>query len=231
MRVIMPALVAMLLLPNMALAQTLNPYVIPHARAPRDPLPRFTIAPRGSPLGRIGLPLPSIGLQPPDSHLHGREHQQHGFFVPWPMMVFYVPQPVATPAPPPEPMPKAVEQPPPMGRLVLDVQPPGTQVFADGYYVGVPEDFSALRGGGLLEAGTHRIDLSAAGFEPWAVDVRVTAGQSVTYRAVLKPLPPREAVPPSTFYLIPGCYMGNIPPHDAQLPATCDKNRAIVWRP
>ena len=52
-----------------------------------------------------------------------------------------------------------------MGRLVLEVEPADAQIFADGYYVGVPADFSAARGGVPLEAGVHRIDVSAPGYE------------------------------------------------------------------
>lgn len=145
------------------------------------------------------------------------------------MMVFYVSQPIVVPVPSNEPTP--IEKPPAAGRLILDVEPATAQVFADGYYVGVPGDFSAGRGGGLLEAGPHRIDVSAAGFESMTMDLRVTAGQPVTVRAALQPLPPAVAVPPTTFYLIPGCYMGNIPPKEARLPATCDSSRAISWVP
>ena len=54
------------------------------------------------------------------------------------------------PAPLPAPV---VEKPPALGRLILDVQPATAQVFADGYYVGVPEDFSIAR-----EAGYSRQD-------------------------------------------------------------------------
>lgn len=146
-------------------------------------------------------------------------------------MVFYVHQPVAAPPPPPEPAPKPIEQPPAVGRLVLEVKPDTAQVFAGGYYVGTAEDFSFTRGGGLLEAGVHRIDVSAPGYEPLSVDLRITAGQSVTYRGALKPPPPPVAAPPTTFYLIPGCYMGNIPPKDAGLPASCDQSRTVKWRP
>jgi len=232
MRLIIVTVVATLALPCAALAQQHASYVIPGASAPRDPLPRFTIAPRGAPLGPAGLPLPSIGLQPPHlDGIHRPAHRRRDFFVPWHMMVFYMPLPVTAPAPVPEPAPKPIEQPPAMGRLVLDVVPASAQIFADGYYVGAPEDFTAERGGRLLEAGPHRIDVSAPGFEPLSVDLRVSPGQPVTYKAALKPLPPPVAVPPSTFYLIPGCYMGNIPPEVAQLPPTCDKNRAITWRP
>ncbi len=145
----------------------------------------------------------------------------------WPMTWFYAPPFVVEPPPQPAPEPEPV----PPGRLFLDIQPGGAQIFADGYYVGLAEDFGAQRGGGLIDAGTHRIDISATGYEPVAVEMRVTPGQSITYRAALKALPPPAAVPPSTFYLIPGCYMGNVPPKDAHLPPTCDHRLATTWKP
>lgn len=231
MRVMTSALIATVLLAATAQAQKPTRHDIPSVPAPRDPLPRFTIAPRGGALGPVGLPLPPIGLQPPPGAREpSRRFRRHAPSS-WPMMVFYVPQPVAVPAPPPEPAPNPVERAPSPGRLILDMAPPDAQVFADGYYVGVLEDFSAASGGGLLEAGPHRIDVSAAGYEPMTRDLRVTAGQSVTVRGALKALPPPVALKPTTFYLIPGCYMGNIPPKEARLPATCDQSRTITWLP
>ena len=227
----MTSLVAMLLLAATVQAQGPSPYVIPSIPAPRDPLPRFTIAPRGGALGRVGLPLPQIGLRPPATGRERGRRSRQGMSFPWPMMVFYVPQPLAAPAPPPEPAPKPIETPPAPGRLILDVEPATAQVFADGYYVGVPEDFSVRRGGGLLESGLHRIDVSAAGYEPMTLDLRVSASQPVTVRTALKALPPPSTVAPTTFYLIPGCYMGNIPPKDARLPAACDLSRVVTWKP
>jgi hypothetical protein len=232
MQVMRAALIVAVTLAAPTVAYSQAGYVIPGATAPRDPLPRFTIAPRGGALAPLGLPLPRIGLGPapgaPDGPRAPNAHYAPFYY--WPMMVFYVPQPVAAPAPPPEPEPKRVEPPVP-GRLVLEVEPATAQVFADGYYVGAPDDFSATRGGRLIEPGVHRLDVSAPGYESAAVDLRVTPGQLVTYRATLKAIPPAVPVPPSTFYLIPGCYMGNIPPKDAHLPATCDQSRAIIWRP
>lgn len=35
---------------------------------------------------------------------------------------------------------------------------------------------------------------------------------------------------PATYYVIPGCYMGNVPPLEADLPPTCDPARAITIR-
>lgn len=230
MRVIISALIGTLSLAAPLAAQGTGAYVIPSVPAPRDPLPRFTIAPRGG-LAPVGLPLPHIGLQPPLVHEDNPRFRRDRSFFSWPVMVFYVPQPIAVAAPPPEPAPKPVEPPPAPGRLILDVQPSTAQVYADGYYVGLPADFSPERGGGVLEAGLHRIDVSADGYEPVTVDLRVISGQPVTYRASLKALPPPVSVPPTTFYLIPGCYMGNIPPKDAKLPASCDQSRTVTWRP
>ena len=224
------AFAALIALPLMVYGQPPAGYVIPSVPAPRDPPPHFTIAPRGSLLPRTGVPLPSHGLRPwPRVSEPAQPYPNVGYFG-WPMMMFYVPPVIAAPAPPPQLSQKPVERPVP-GRLVLDLAPGAAQVYVDGYYAGTPEDFGRLRGGGLLEAGPHRVDISAPGFEPVAVDVMVTAGQTMTYRASLQALPPPPTLPPTTFYLIPGCYMGNIPPKDAHLPATCDQRRAVTWRP
>ena len=238
MRTLIAALIGTLMLVAPLAAQRPGPYVIPSVPAPRDPLPRFTITPRGGfpvdiahgGLPPIGLPLPQIGLQPPAVHFDGPRFRRDRAFFSWPMMVFYVPQPVAVAAPP-ELAPKPVDLPPAPGRLILDVQPPTAHIFADGDYVGTPADFSPERGGGILDPGLHRLDISAEGYEPTTIDLRVVSGQPVTYRASLKALPPPAAIPPTTFYLIPGCYMGNIPPKDAKLPASCDHSRTIIWRP
>ncbi len=133
-------------------------------------------------------------------------------------------------------VPVMVEQ-PSVARLILDVHPPTAQVFADGYYIGIPEDFRFEDGGAVLEPGPHRIDIVARDHEPVSFDVNLTRGQSATFRHILRPImsapqlapdvAPPEKKQPMTFYLIPGCYMGNVPPKDANLPATCDLTRAV----
>ena len=135
--------------------------------------------------------------------------------------------------------PAIVEQ-PSLARLILDIHPPTAQVFADGYYIGIPEDFRFEDGGAVLEPGPHRIDILARDYQPVSFDVNLTRGQSATYRHILTPImrgpqpapddavkAPPAAKQPATFYLIPGCYMGNVPPKDANLPATCDIARAV----
>ena len=242
MRPLILAVVLALAMPATAFAQkaapprwTISPRNGPASQGwPRDPVPRFTIPPRGTvglPLPDIGLPLPPIGLQPPHSPRrgYGRYHwPSYG----WPAVVYYAPWYEPVPyvreaAPAPEP----VEQPAPTGRLILDPQPEGAQVFVDGYYAGIPDDFSVVHGGGVVESGQHRIEVSAPGHESVSIDVRIAASQSVTYRGRLKRIPPPAAKSaPTTFYLIPGCYMGNVPPKDARLPATCDLGRAVEFK-
>ena len=121
-------------------------------------------------------------------------------------------------------------------RLILDVHPPTAQVFADGYYIGIPEDFRFEDGGAVLEPGPHRIDIVAHDHAPVSFDVNLARGQSATFRHILTPilsapqLAPPEKKQPVTFYLIPGCYMGNVPPEEANLPATCDLARAVSFQ-
>jgi hypothetical protein len=134
--------------------------------------------------------------------------------------------------------PVIVEQ-PLLARLILDVHPATAQIFADGYYIGIPEDFRFEDGGAVLEPGPHRIDIVAPDYQPVSFDVNLTRGQTATFRHSLTPIqrepqPARDAAlkapavvkQPVTFYLIPGCYMGNVPPQEANLPATCDIARA-----
>ena len=45
------------------------------------------------------------------------------------------------------------------------------------------------------------------------------------------PVTPPPAVAPSTFYFIPGCYIGNVPPEKVELPANCDMSRLITRKP
>jgi hypothetical protein len=200
----------------------------------------------------IGLPLPSIGL-PPSQMMGPRHHQRphsnnwnrgwpgYPAYPGWPVMVvmtppgFYgVPQvpaetalaPVSAPAPLPAPAPK--------GSLLLYVQPARAQVLVDGYYAGTVDDFDGNPGALVLDTGAHIIELDDPSYQSVRFDVRIDANQSIVYRRELSPIIPAIAAPavpisstPAPMYLIPGCYLGNVPPKDAGLPATCDPSRAV----
>lgn len=146
-----------------------------------------------------------------------------------------------------------VSRPPraPSGTLELDLSPRVSgQVFVDGVYVGTLDELGhELR----LAEGTRQLEVRTPGFEPFPLAVRIVDGRALTYRGVLQPLPvaaapnahgPRPgnltepAVPPATppiarkpLYFIPGCYLGDVPPKEAGLPATCDPRLAVTFRP
>jgi hypothetical protein len=129
------------------------------------------------------------------------------------------------------------------GRLRLDVQPEALlQIYVDGYYVGTADEVNREL---ELAARPHSIEISAPGHETLKFEVNIDAGRTITYRGALKPadVKPDSTVQPdapdvtaqptarSTFYFIPGCYIGNVPPQDVTLPATCDLSRLIVRTP
>lgn len=209
------------------------------------------LPPIGLPLPEIGLPLPMIGLPPaingsPRVGGHtpegiGTEHRRHGrrgTFQSPPIVVYLVPaygwDYPTFPSREPRPAPPAQE--PATGRLRLDVEPKAIlQVYVDSYYVGIVDD---LNGELTLEAGPHTIELRAPGYEALTFDVKIVAKSSITYRGALEPEKPRatDVIPaavipatPPTFYFIPGCYVGNVPPKEARLPATCDASRVITY--
>jgi hypothetical protein len=69
------------------------------------------------------------------------------------------------------------------GGLRITGAPREAQVFADGYYVGIVNDFDGVFQHVNLEAGEHHIEIEAPGFEPVAFDVLVQPGRTITFRA------------------------------------------------
>jgi hypothetical protein len=113
-----------------------------------------------------------------------------------------------------------------VGRLFIDTEPGTTQVFVDGGAVGTVADF---RGAGmLLPEGVRHVELRAPGYEGSNFDIDILSSQPAVYRGDLTPV--RAAGPAAapirrgsdTFYLIPGCYLGNRPPSEVSLPPGCD---------
>ncbi|HLG54274.1 MAG TPA: hypothetical protein VI485_03020 [Vicinamibacterales bacterium] len=76
------------------------------------------------------------------------------------------------------------------GRLRIDDAPADAQVFVDGYYAGIVDDFDGVRQYLTLEAGPHQIEIRAPELEPLVFDVNVQPGQTITYRAQRQPLRP-----------------------------------------
>lgn len=124
------------------------------------------------------------------------------------------------------------------GYLHLQMQPGDAQVYVDGLYMGSVNDFRRLIPGRSLEAGAHRVEVQAPGYETRVFDVLIPPNETITYRTDLERIAGHvktvAASPgvPKTFYVIPGCYAGDKPPR-AKLPRGCDRSklRAIPPQP
>jgi hypothetical protein len=75
----------------------------------------------------------------------------------------------------------------PTGELRIDVEPKQAQVFVDGYYAGLVDDFDGIFQSLRLEDGEYQVEIVQPGFEPLAFDVRILPGEKVTYRGFLEP--------------------------------------------
>lgn len=72
------------------------------------------------------------------------------------------------------------------GSLRLKVQPRDAKVYVDGYFVGVVDSFDGVFQKLAVEAGTHRVEIRADGFEPAQFEIMVTPGETITYKGELK---------------------------------------------
>ena len=68
------------------------------------------------------------------------------------------------------------------GGVHIEGAPPDAQVLADGYYVGVVDDFDGAFQHLNLTAGPHRIEIRMGDSQPIAFDVNVPPGQTITLR-------------------------------------------------
>jgi hypothetical protein len=69
------------------------------------------------------------------------------------------------------------------GGVRIEGAPRDAQVFADGYYMGIVDDFDGTFQHLNLEAGVHQIEIRAAGQPPISFQVNVQPGQTITYHA------------------------------------------------
>lgn len=77
-----------------------------------------------------------------------------------------------------------------IGELRLRVSPRHAQVFVDGYYAGIVDDFDGIVQAMKLEDGPYHIEIVAPGYAPLEFDVRILPGQKITYRGDLLPQRP-----------------------------------------
>ena len=72
------------------------------------------------------------------------------------------------------------------GALKLKVRPRAASVYVDGYYTGIVDSFDGLFQRLRIEAGPHRIEVHAPGFESLTFDVRIEPGRTTTYHGELE---------------------------------------------
>ena len=75
----------------------------------------------------------------------------------------------------------------PRGGLKLKVEPKDAEVYVDGYFMGVVDDFNGAFQYLTLPVGAHRIEVKAKGYEPLAFDARIEQRDIVTYKGGLQP--------------------------------------------
>lgn len=75
------------------------------------------------------------------------------------------------------------------GGLRLRVKPSHAEVFVDGYYAGIVDEFDNSFQRLRLETGPHRIEVRANGYEPLTFEVKILPDHTVTYRGELRRVP------------------------------------------
>jgi hypothetical protein len=72
------------------------------------------------------------------------------------------------------------------GSLRLKIKPKEAEVYVDGFFVGLVNDYDGIWQSLKIEAGMHRVEVRAPGYEPLQIDVRITADHKTTYEGELK---------------------------------------------
>ncbi len=75
------------------------------------------------------------------------------------------------------------------GELRLRIQPRDAQVFVDGFFAGVVDDFDGNFQSIRLEQGGHKIEVRMPGFETLTIDVHIQPNRTLTIREELRPRP------------------------------------------
>jgi hypothetical protein len=76
-----------------------------------------------------------------------------------------------------------------IGGVRLKVKPRDAEVYVDGYYAGIVDDFDGMWQQLRLDDGGHRIEVRMPGLAPLTFDVMVQPGRTITYRGDLTVTP------------------------------------------
>ena len=75
------------------------------------------------------------------------------------------------------------------GSLRLKVKPREAEVFVDGYFAGVVDDFDGAFQKLNLDVGPHKIEVRHPGYEALSFEIRTQPDEKITYKGDLKPVP------------------------------------------
>jgi len=75
------------------------------------------------------------------------------------------------------------------GALRLKVKPRQAQVYVDGYFVGVVDQFDGIFQRLHIDSGGHRIEIRLEGYKSLSFDVLIPPGQTITYKGELRKEP------------------------------------------
>jgi hypothetical protein len=73
----------------------------------------------------------------------------------------------------------------PTGAIRLNVEPRDADVYVDGYYAGVVDDFDGHFQHLDLVPGPHHIEITAAGYQVLQIDITIQAHHKIEYRGTL----------------------------------------------
>lgn len=76
-----------------------------------------------------------------------------------------------------------------IGGVRLKIRPRDAQVFVDGYYAGLVDDFDGTFQSLRLDQGGHKIEIHMPGYEDLELDVHVQPGRTLTLQEDLRPRP------------------------------------------
>jgi hypothetical protein len=74
-----------------------------------------------------------------------------------------------------------------VGEVRLRVTPRVADVYVNGYYAGRVDDYDGTFQALKLDAGAYHIQITAPGYTPLDVDIRIDPGRKITYRGDLRP--------------------------------------------
>lgn len=110
----------------------------------------------------------------------------------------------------------------PRGAVRFQVHPKQSEVYVDGYYAGIVDDFGKLR----LDPGPHEITLYLEGYRVFTETVYSSTGSSVRLHHEMVPLEPGEPGPPRP--AVPGRTTASLPPPSAPAAAPASASSTSI---